>query len=218
MSPRHVHALDRSGRDDHAKRLSDRHEVERVAQPLERCVPRAVVDDDDLVLGIAEREQRVHAVDDRRLLVVRGDEHRHRRCHRGGEHRVVGGVATGAPMVREAAPRHSGEREVDEVERGEVDEREGREREPEIDLDAEPRRQRRRRGLDRAHLTCHHGKRLLHGLEFAERAAELLARVDMVDRQGERLPHRASHQADRRGGVQGRIDIAQSRQDQRRDG
>ena len=49
----------------------DRDEVEGGPQPVEGGVGAAVVDDHDLVPGIAQGEQRLHRGDDAGLLVVR---------------------------------------------------------------------------------------------------------------------------------------------------
>ncbi len=129
---RDVHAADRGGRDHDAEGLPDRDEVELLLEPLERAVERAVVHDDHLVLGVAQREERMDAVDDRRFLVERGDEHRDRRRHRGGEDLVVGGVPTRPEVPGQAAPGDGREHEVDEVEEREVRERERGERDREV--------------------------------------------------------------------------------------
>ena len=76
VAPRDVHAPDRRGRQQDAERLAHRHEVEGLAEPFQRRVARAVVDDDHLVERVAQREQRANALDDRRLLVVGRHEHR----------------------------------------------------------------------------------------------------------------------------------------------
>jgi hypothetical protein len=74
---RDVH-VDDPGRDRHVLRELARHrdEVERLAQPVERAVAAAVVHDDHLVAGVAQRQQRLHGGDDAGRLVVGRDEQR----------------------------------------------------------------------------------------------------------------------------------------------
>ena len=74
------------GRLDHRP---DRHrrldQIERLRGPLQRLVLRSVVDADHLELRVVEQQERAHALDDGRLLVVGGRDHadagRRRRLH-----------------------------------------------------------------------------------------------------------------------------------------
>ena len=52
-------------------------ERERVDEPRKRAVGGAVVHRDHLELGVVEVEERRDRGDNRRLLVVRGDDHAH---------------------------------------------------------------------------------------------------------------------------------------------
>ena len=96
LAARDVGAADGLGRERVAQRLADRDQVEGLDEPLDGRVRRAVVDDDDLVLGVAQREQRVDRLDDAGLLVVGGQQHRDRRGQRRRE-RLARRPRTGAP-------------------------------------------------------------------------------------------------------------------------
>jgi hypothetical protein len=135
-----VCASDGGRRQQGTQSLPDGNEIEGRLEPLEGAVGRAVVHDDHLVLRIPEGEQRVDIGDDRGLLVVRRDEYRDRRRHRRGEDLVVRRVPARAEVADESAPGDSREPEVDDVQGGEVRERERRERDREIVEDAHARR------------------------------------------------------------------------------
>ena len=98
-------------------------ELEDVAQTLERAVRRAVVDDDHLVLGIVEGEDGLDGRDDRRRLVVRGDDDADRdREARRREGLVVLRTALVAANTR-LERRDGREREVQDVDKDQVAER-----------------------------------------------------------------------------------------------
>src|SRR4051812_10990800 len=66
--PGAVHlALDRDQSGNHEGQV---HEAERLLEALEGAIGGAVIDDDDLKAGVAQREHRLDALDDERLLVV----------------------------------------------------------------------------------------------------------------------------------------------------
>jgi hypothetical protein len=68
---RAVHGTDRCGRELGAQRLVDAAQTEPLDHPRERVVGRSVVGEDDLVLGVFERQHRLDGVDDRPCLVER---------------------------------------------------------------------------------------------------------------------------------------------------
>src|SRR5262249_7510454 len=86
-------------------------------------VGRAVVDDDDLVAGIAKRQQRVHALHDSRLLVERREDHRDPGRERGVERLLDGAERAAAKVASERAPRDRGERHLEAGEDREVGDR-----------------------------------------------------------------------------------------------
>jgi hypothetical protein len=101
---------------DHERR-GDLEELVRLDEPRHRAVGGAVVHDDDLVARILEGQERAGAIDDRELLVVRGDEDaepRERvRPEYARERLVVGEV----PMRPELRDREDQQQPVERVER-----------------------------------------------------------------------------------------------------
>ena len=149
---------------------------------LVRAVGRSVGGDDELELlgGIVEREQVLEPPLDHGLLVVGGDDHRHRRLDRLGSHRP-------RPHAREQA-------DDERVERVRPDER--AEREPEDDLDrdhATSSSQQRAVAADRDRAVG-----LLDDVGAAARPhlVEVVpARAQLADRVGEELrPTRRDHE------------------------
>lgn len=92
-------------------------ELECIAEAIQRPVVRPVVHDDHLELGVVEIEQRAHRRDDRRLFVVRGDDHAHGdREPRFREHVVVltRGLVPPDTVLDERHPHEHDVQEVDE--------------------------------------------------------------------------------------------------------
>ena len=97
-----------------------RRQAEAAPQPLERVVGRAVVDQHDLELGVAQLEQRAQVLDHRRRLVVRRHQDRDRRVGAVGEQRPVLAVRPAPPVGEQVEKGDRREDQVDRVEGQEV--------------------------------------------------------------------------------------------------
>jgi hypothetical protein len=117
------------GRGDRgAQDLLGRDEVERLDEPRQGPVGRAVGHDDDLELGVAQAQEGADRLDDPGLLVERGQQHGHARRQRGRERLVGAGERAAAQVLGDRAPGDAGEGEVDRVQDGEVRDGEDAER------------------------------------------------------------------------------------------
>ena len=97
-------------------------EVERFRQPLDRAVGRAVVDDEDVVFAVLERQERAYRLDAGGLLVVRGCDERNGRGPTGGDEVAqIEGLETNR-VPPERPEREEARRQVDGVEQGEIEE------------------------------------------------------------------------------------------------
>ena len=135
----------RLARDDVTRARAGRHEAQRLDEPGERVVGRAVVDDDHLEVGIVDLEQRADGVRHADALVVGGDDDAdaRREPRRGEQVEVV------ARSLAEASPR-LGEADEHQPEVHAVDEEQVGACTQGPTLGAAPRASRRLQGDDRA--------------------------------------------------------------------
>jgi len=83
IQKRQVHRPYRSVKHIQFDRFVDFHQFERADQPLKGCIRRAVVNDDDFILGIMQCKLRTDTAYDRSFFVVRGNDHGYRPVKRG---------------------------------------------------------------------------------------------------------------------------------------
>lgn len=89
MGGRFVQPPNRAARNIRTDRRGQRHQVERLHQLLPGPIRGTVVHDNDLELRIADGERGLHRVNDRRGLVVGGNDHAHRFVEGGLEDTLI---------------------------------------------------------------------------------------------------------------------------------